>query len=193
MDWNNISVRVLEGSSIREFVESCSDDLGGRVLDYGAGKQPYRDIVEAAGGDYHPFDRASFPANVSGDDVGGELHADDRFDAILCNQIVQYVPLYGPPFPGEGYPSLPLLHLLAGLFHHLGGNDGDPDVSGALVLTYPTSWAIVEPQDLCRFTPAGMDSILGAAGFQVERHDLRAELDLGGFRLPLGYGVLARA
>ena len=174
-DWNNQTVREVERQSIREFVVSCAPYLDGRVLDYGCGKQPYRDVVEAAGGEYHGFDRAKFPANVSGEDVGERdplAPPPDAWDAILCNQVVQYVPR---------------VFLLLRAFR-LSLAEG-----GHLVLTYPTTWAEVEPEDLHRFTRAGMERLIAAAGLYVERHEERAAIDLGGFRLPLGYGCLARA
>ncbi len=173
--WNNDTVREVERESIRSFVFSCRGQLDRRVLDYGCGQQPYREIVEAAGGTYVPYDRERFPANVSGENVGEDapLAASRGFyDAILCNQVVQYVPdVYG------------LLRAFRTALHR----------GGHLVLTYPTNWAEVELADLHRFTRNGMDSLLARAGFAVERHEERAGIDLGGFHLALGYGAVARA
>lgn len=175
---NDTSVRKVERASIREFVTTCQPYLSGRVLDYGCGLQPYRDIVEAVGGEYEGFDRDSFPGSV-GVNIGfdGEpmplvLRESETFHSILCNQIVQYV-----PDPGE------LLTRFRGALAE----------GGHLILTYPTTWAEVETDDLARFTRAGMERLLRRAGFTIVRHEQRAVIDLGGFRLPLGYGVLARA
>ena len=166
---DNHTVRNVERASIRAFVESCADLLTGNVLDYGAGKQPYRDLVLRASGGYHAYDRVAFPANVSGEDVGAELGL-AVYDTIICTQVAQYW-----PSPNR---SLEYLHKL--LVH-----------KGYLVMTYPTTWAEVEEADLWRYTKAGMERLLGEAGFIVERHELRAEINLGGFRLPIGYGVAA--
>ena len=169
---DNSRVRVIERASIRAFVESCSEQLRGSVLDIGAGEQPYREIVERAGGQYVPYDAPSFPASLARRDTTGEAWG-KRFDTLLCNQVVQYV---------EEVVEMLRRHRA----DHL--NRG-----GFLVLTYPTNWAEVEPEDLHRFTCAGMGRILSDAGFTALRHERRAEINLGGFVLPIGYGVLARA
>lgn len=172
--WDHESARQIERQSIREWIESVADEyLDERVLDYGCGKQPYRDIVEAAGGDYHPYDRLEFPGNVSGEDIGDDDPlAIYRWDAILVNQVIQYT----------RDPVWFLARLRAGLAPN-----------GHLVMTYPTNWPEVEPDDLWRFTMTGMEHMLALNGYgRLVRHDRRAEIDLGGFRLPLGYGVVAQ-
>lgn len=170
---NHATIRDLERASIRSFVESCSEHfIGGRVLDYGCGKQPYRDVVERMGGSYEPYDRVSFPANVSGENVGGDVSLGDWRDAVICTQVIQY-------WPDPAYELQRIKHVL-----HPGGH---------LVLTYPTCWDEVEPQDLHRFTRHGIDFMLDHAGFTVIRNQRRAEIDVGGFRFPLGGGALARA
>lgn len=200
-------LRSIERTSIRDFVQGAAEGgyLSGRVLDYGCGKQPYRDVVEVVGGVYNGFDRMSFPANVSGEDVGDfdfDAPLDEDWDAILCNQVVQYVPFFFRDDDGEGLPSL-----LAQFARSLRGG-------GHLVMTYPTTWPEVEPQDLHRFTKTGMEWLLAEAGFEIVRHEPRAWFDpWGGFiipipfgtpeaalahrhppdALPFGYGVIARA
>ena len=169
---DNQSVRVVERASIRAFVESCSNLLSGTVLDYGCGEMPYRDIVHRAGGEYQGFDRVAFPANVSGIDIGYERKVGQVIDTVLCTQVAQYWP----------DPSLALQYL-HGLITH----------RGHLVMTYPTTWAEVEEADLWRYTKTGMERLLAEAGFTVTHHVLRADINLGGFKLPLGYGVVANA
>lgn len=171
--WNNDTIRELERNSIREFVESCSEHFRGRrVIDVGCGRQPYREIVEAAGGKYVPYDRASFPANVSGEDVGGEwVRAGAQ--AVLCTQVVQYW-----PDPSSGF---------RGMYFAM-------ERGGPLVMTGPTTWPLVEPEDLHRLTPAGARALCEQAGFTVERCEPRGELALdGGLVLWLGWGIVARA
>lgn len=73
--WNNDTVRQLERSSIRSFMEENRCYLKGRVLDFGAGKQPYRDLVD---GEYVPYE----PGNK----------IEPPFDAVISNQVVQYLP-----------------------------------------------------------------------------------------------------
>lgn len=164
--------RLLESSSIAEFVFGCARDglLAGAVLDYGSGAQPYRDIVERWGGAYEPFDRAAHPANVGGRDDGPSEPLEATWDAILCTQVVQYVPD------------------VQGL---LGRFRGALRPAGRLVLTYPTCWPEVEPQDLHRFTRAGMERMLERAGLRAVRHQRRAAVRVAGVELALGYGAVA--
>lgn len=173
--WNNQSVREVEHTSIRMFVQQAADAgmLSGRVLDYGCGRQPYRPIVEAAGGEYHGYDRAEFPANISEVDVGDDELVAQDWDTILCNQVVQYDP----------HTRL----FLAGLWGLLAMN------RGLLVMTFPTCWDEVEPEDLVRFTAQGMRWLLTDVGFEIVSMVRRAEVNVGGFRFPLGYGVVGRA
>lgn len=164
------SIRADAAERIREFVASCSEHLGGHVLDYGAGKQPYRFIVP---GDYVPFDRPDYPGSV----VDEELYPDDRplttdWDAILCTQVIQYV-----PYPDE----------LVYSFH-----DALSKFGGHLVLTGPTTWPEIEPEDLHRFTRAGISRLLTDSGFEVLRCERLVFLELSGFELSVGYGVLAQ-
>lgn len=95
----------------------------------------------------------------------------DPFDAILCTQVLQYV---DSPFG-----------IIETFFSRL-------KPGGKLVMTYATNWAEVETTDLWRPTKAGMERMLGTAGFLIEEHVLRAEVALGHFHFALGYGVVAR-
>jgi SAM-dependent methyltransferase len=161
---------VLERQSIRDFVRSQSEFLKGRVLDVGCGQQPYRDIVEDAGGTYVGYDRPGFPGAVVTEPVGNEPFQ-HRWDAVLMTQVLQYVPTP--------------LSLLRRVCRAL--NPG-----GAFVLTYATCWDEVESADMWRFTRSGMDEMIRRAGMHVVVHERRAEIELGGFRFPLGGGLVAR-
>lgn len=149
--------------------------LSGRVLDFGCGKQPYRDIVEVVGGEYVGFDRASFPANVSGEDIG-DAYGED-LDAILCTQVLQYVP----------YPRDILWHWRSVLCDLAGRPKGH------IVVTYPTHWPEVEPEDLHRFTKTGMERMLSDTGFTIIEHAFRHGFQHNGVSFVCGYGVIARA
>ena len=185
-----MTLREVEAESIRRFVESCAEHFTGRVLDYGCGQQPYRDIVEQAGGDYYGFDRLAFGGNVSGADIGSYDHfGHHRFaDAILCTQVLQYVPPEDIISRDER-GAFGLLDTFAG---KLGSYSARPR-GGALVLTYPTHWPEVEEADLHRFTKAGMTRLLVDAGFVIDRHERRAEFVAMGETFAVGYGVVARA
>jgi hypothetical protein len=178
-----MGLRERERESIRAFVERAAEDgfLRGKVLDYGCGRQPYRAIVEAAGADYCAYDLASFPGNVSGVDIDECVDDVWAFDAVLCTQVLQYVPLYGP--------KQDLRALLADIHSAL------IQRKGHLVLTYPTTWPEVEHEDLVRFTKSGMERLLEEARFALVRHEPRALVAMteDGEPLYAGYGAIARA
>jgi SAM-dependent methyltransferase len=172
---NGATIRDIEKQSVRDFVTAHDSLLTGRVLDYGCGTQPYRKIVEHAGGTYIGFDRQSFPGNVSGGDVGelADLRpASEGFDAILCTQMIQFV-----RDPDE------LLMLFANWLKN----------GGHLILTGPTNWPEVEPEDLHRHTLAGIRQLLRETGFDIVIAEQRGGLPIPGFGLSIGYGVVARA
>lgn len=186
-----MNLRELERESIRAFVQSAADEgyLSGRVLDFGCGRQPYREIVETAGGEYLGFDSPRFPASTT-----SELHVPDwphAYDATLCTQVLQYVPNPMTALHQIGNGLRPIYH------------GADREKARHLVMTYPTNWPEVEPEDLHRFTKAGMERLLTEAGFTIIRHEERAEV-VGAVRVPngllttgdafaLGYGVIAQA
>lgn len=172
---DNSTIRVFDKATTRAWLEQQRQYLRGRVLDYGCGLQPYRDLVE---GEYVGYDRKAFPGNVSKQDHGpsGSLRK-EYWDTILCTQMLQYVPSPNP--------------LLMAFRNAL-------QLGGHLVMTYATNWAQVEPWDKWRFTRGGMEKMLSRTLFatqkwQIIEHDCKGEINLGGFRLPLGYGVVARA
>lgn len=163
---------AIERESIRKFVQQAAADghLSGRVLDYGCGRQPYKAIVEAAGGEYVPWDDKGFIGGSVGT-VGPDYPLEEPWDAILCTQVVEYVPN------------------VSDLLSRFGA--ALSAISGALVMTYPTTWPEL-PGDLHRFTKLGMEKLLAAQSLIVMRHEMRAALPFDGFELPLGYGVVAR-
>lgn len=68
-------IRQVERASIRRFLEEHKQYLKGRVLDFGSGKQPYKDLVD---GQYFPHEQ-------------GEEMPLASFDCVLCTQVVQYL------------------------------------------------------------------------------------------------------
>lgn len=170
-----MSLREIERASIRAFVQGAADAgyLSGRVLDYGCGKQPYRNIVEAGSGEYEGYDYVFFPGNVSGENVGDRPQLGDWRDAVLCTQVIQYVP------DVLSFLKADLRSLIR--------------PKGHLVLTYPTNWPEVEPEDLHRFTKAGMERLLTNAGFNIVVHERREKISYEHNLFALGYGVVARA
>lgn len=71
-------IRQVERASIRAFMENHRELLRGRVLDFGAGQKPYRELMQ--GGHYFPFEI---------NDIAGASFG--PFDTIMCNQVLQYI------------------------------------------------------------------------------------------------------
>lgn len=138
--------------------------LKGRVLDFGAG-------TPATCRQPQPY-RDLVDGEYCPVDVGSDWMEPMGFGSIICTQVMQYI-------------EIP--HILLAKFW------GALSKGGHLVMTYPTNWDEVESSDLWRFTRAGMEALLDDAGFTIVTHERRAEIDLGGFKFPFGYGVVARA
>lgn len=167
-------LRTIERTSIRDFVQSVADAgyLSGRVLDYGAGRMPYAEIVRSGGGEYHAFDRTNFPASVATANLNPRARmANGQWDAILVNQVLQYVP-----------DQRALVALWFRLLRH----------GGHLVITGKTSWPEVEVEDLGGLTVHGARALLRAEGFAVMQLESRAEIPLGSEKFSLGFGAVAR-
>ena len=147
-----VNLRELERESIRAFVEKAGTlgYLSGRVLDYGCGKQPYRNLVESFGASYDGYDLVRFGGNLSGRNITPPWK--EGYQAVLCTQVIQYV-----RSPEEFARAL-----RARLVDE-----------GHLVMTYPTNWPEVETDDLRRFTKAGMERLLTWAGFEIVLHEPR--------------------
>lgn len=172
---NNDSLRTLERESITRFVRDNMDHFRShRVLDYACGKQPYRPIIEAAGGDYHGYDREVFPGNVSGEDIGPDDPLTQEWDVILNTQMIQYL----PPWQTVSF----FAEMRAALFVK----------RGVFLMTGPTTWPLVEPVDLCRYTPKGIETLLSSAGFSEVEVSIRASIEVGGIGLPIGWGAVAK-
>lgn len=184
--WPAGSLRAIEHTSIREFVQKAANDgyLSGRVLDYGCGFAPYREIVEGVGGEWIGYDRADFPDNHVGNvgpenpfwhrqfgETGRGRIRQDYYDVCLCTQVLQY--------KAHRY--------VEGFFLALKHN------CKSLVMTYPTTWPEAQPEDLYRFTKAGMERLLTEAGFEIIYHESRASVTCLGEKFSLGGGVIARA
>jgi SAM-dependent methyltransferase len=165
-------IRYVERASIRAYVKEWSHLLVGRVLDFGCGIQPYRSYASGDLTTYQPFDKSHYSSETQYDEAIARLQTSTPpFDVVLCTQVLEY------------YRN-PLIAIT--LFKRIltpGGN---------LVCTYPTNWDEVEAEDLQRLTMCGMHDLLSACGFEILNHTRRAEVKIGNFRFPLGYGVVAR-
>ena len=175
----------VENESIRAFVDSCSEHLTGRVLDYGCGARPYQSIIEAAGGDYWGHDDPTYPgasAYVKDQQRMGSvyygswnpLEEASAYDAILCTQVIEYAYWRG----------------LGGFLFDFkeGLKDG-----GYLVMTGPTNWPEVEVTDRVRFTLEGIAKEVRDAGFEVIRLESRWSIPFDGWEMSMGWGCICRA
>lgn len=169
-----MSIREIERASIEMFLTDCARAgyFTGSVLDYGSGNGTYRSIVEQAGARYVPFDRMDHPASVALTDVGPDDPLDGfTWDAIVCTQVLQYVP----------NPRRLLRDIRRAL------EPGAP-----LIITGPTNWPCVEKEDLRRWTREGIVDELGAAGFATVEAKYRAYITHDGEKWPLGWQAVAR-
>lgn len=174
MNLSHANLVDLERRSIRGFLTANAQHLTGDVLDFGCGKQPYRDIVEQAGGNYVGFDRREFPANVSQADIPDEETFEFRgesYDATICTQVIQYV----DPREIEDW--------LVSLYWSL-------RLGGVLLMTGPTSWPLVEHEDLARYTPAGIYALLSGYRWRQVHVARRAEVTIG-ITFTIGWQAIA--
>lgn len=173
MEYSLAHLVEIENESIREFVASYP--YTGRVLDYGCGLSPYRDLIEPQA-QYVGYDRPDYPANMSREHVGGDypltVGSLDQWDAIVCTQVVQFVP---------------------NVYRLLRQFRDAITPGGALVLTGPTCWPEVNDEDIHRHTRTGISALMRAAGFEVEVCEERAAVVMTDFRFSLGYGCIGRA
>jgi SAM-dependent methyltransferase len=161
-------IRDFRRDQVRRFV-AAQDYADKRVLDYGCGAAPYRAIIETGGGEWVGYNRACYPGGPR-EDIGPPAPLAQRWDTIVCTEVLEYAP--EPVRLLRGFRSALIPR-------------------GQLILTYPTNWPEVEPEDLYRFTRTGMQALL--ARWTVEQHEQLGSVQFGDREtLALGYGVVAR-
>ena len=173
MNWNTTTIREAERGSIRDFIAFAGEHgvfEQRMVLDVGCGQQPYRDVVEKAGGLYFGYDHPEFPTSVVQEAVGDQELLTRRWGAVMTTQVIQCQP--------QPEAFLRLLHSIL-------------EPGGALVITWSSCWDELEPEDHWRFTRTGGLELLRRAGFARAIGQRRAEVELGGFRFCLGHGAIA--
>lgn len=170
-----MSLRDIERESIRAFLQEQSPFFAGaRVLDYGCGDQPYRGLIEEAGGTYVGYDSPEFSAHVASDKpklTDDPFWNDETFDVVVCTQVIQYLPI----------PRVLLSNL-----RDLTAS------SGVLFMTGPTNWPIVEMGDLWRFTVQGVLHLLKETGWTQRHVARRGDVKFEGETWPLGWQAIAR-
>lgn len=163
--WNPQTIRELERKSIADFVCTNRHLLTGHVLDFGAGKPGTCRTPQ-------PY-RGMVAGEYTPFDIG-DAYPPGPFDAVLCTQVLQYL--------GISHSHLAVL----GWFEQW------LKPQGHLVMTGPTNWEEVEESDFFRFTRSGIRKLLELSGFEVLTLESRAEIDLGGAKFSLGWGVVGR-
>jgi len=121
--------------------------LSGRVLDVGAGVQPFRRYLRPD----HEYVAMEVAASRSGQVTGDARHmpfASEVFDGIICTEVIEHV----------DDPALALREI---------GRICRP--GARLYLSAPMTWGLhYEPYDYFRYTRYGLESLLRRCGFQVE-------------------------
>jgi SAM-dependent methyltransferase len=139
-----------ERSTILDFMLQISAELAPetRLLDVGAGEQPYRELFEHVNYVTSDWANSVHPGARNVDVIGpaDDLPIDDcSFDAIVCTQVLEHV--------AEPARVLREMHRLL-----------VPD--GLLYLTLPLAWELhEEPFDFYRYTRYGISHLLRANGF----------------------------
>ncbi len=138
-------------------------DLG-RVLDAGAGRGAYRDLLLRHGADYVGMDIQKSSITALLGDAQTLPFKTGSFDVVFCSQVLEHVP--------EPHKALAEFRRVL-------------QPNGILILTVPhISWLHNEPNDYFRFTKHGLDFLLRGEGFQVE-----TTIPAGGLPALLGHIV----
>lgn len=121
----------------------------GRVLDAGAGRGAYRDLLLRHANTYVGMDIGGSSATAVVGDAQRLPFADNSFDTVFCSQVLEHVP----------EPWLALAEFRRVL-----------KPGGALILSVPhISWLHNEPHDYYRYTRHGLRFLLKGAGLPPER------------------------
>ena len=119
----------------------------GRVLDAGAGRGAYREILKNTSQEYVGIDVSSSEATSVVGDIQTLPLSDESFDTIFCSQVLEHVP----------QPWLALAEFQRVL-----------KPGGTLILTVPhISWLHNEPHDYYRYTRYGLRYLAEQAEFEV--------------------------
>jgi SAM-dependent methyltransferase len=140
-------------SGLGKAIADIAPQLSGKLLDVGCGTKPYRkffSVTEYVGLDMDgELTRKRGLADYLYD--GGRFpFADNNFDSILCNQVLEHV--FNPnEFLGEIHRVL--------------------RPGGKLLLTIPFVWDEHEqPYDYARYSSFGLQSLLENRGFKILQH-----------------------
>ncbi len=159
-------IRAHTRGITKGYVSKAAEEkkLDGRVLDYGCGPQPYKDLVR---GEYFAFDPSSDPG------FAFRPMPDGLFDAILLTYVLGYT--FDPR------------EILAGCAAKL-------QSGGFLVGAYQISWREIEPSFVCSPTKSGVDLAFKKMerDFDLLENRVGSTLWIGDFALPLSGLFTAR-
>lgn len=132
-------------SLLQGLVPLLKEHCSGKVLDAGAGRGAYRELIKGYAGEYVGLDIAPSSATAVVGDAQKVPFADNSFDTVFCSQVLEHLP----------YPALAIEEFKRVL-----------KPTGTLVITAPhISWLHNEPHDYFRFTRYGLGTLINDAGF----------------------------
>lgn len=131
---------------LRGLLPLIEEHCRGRVLDAGAGRGAYRDLLLRHADEYVGMDIGKSSATSVIGDAQRLPFADASFDTVFCSQVLEHVP----------EPWLALAEFRRVL-----------KPGGKLILSVPhISWLHNEPHDYYRYTRHGLNFLLQRVGWQ---------------------------
>ncbi len=157
------SIRAIERGTTMEFLLAHRDHLSGRVLDYGAGSQPYKELVT---GQYVPYETSKVHPAIYAERPGGQ------FDAVLATYVL-----------GESLRPVNMLHDMA-FFLKPGG---------FLIGVYQTTWAELDASLLCNLNfPGFEEAVKQVRVLSIVTHFKKHALVINDFKMTMGGAFIVR-
>lgn len=148
----NWYLRKRLGETLAAALAASGAGPGSRVLELGCGNRPYEAMVRNSGANYQGADLRGNPhADILIDDNGHVNAPDASYDVVISAQVLEHVP----------DPNAYLAETLRLL---------RPD--GWLILSTHGIWIYHPgPLDLWRWTGAGLQRVLGIAGYNIKHFE----------------------
>lgn len=150
----NISRRQYFSPALRLLVKKTFEMIDkharGKVLDAGAGDQPFRERILAASQEYDSLDlerRGGEPLTYTGSILDMNMVADEQYETVVCFEVLEHVP---QPFDAMAEIQRVL------------------KPGGTFIMSVPhLSRLHEEPHDYFRYTHYGIRSLMERNGFEV--------------------------